>query len=291
MKLAEAWKIYLSFKDSFKMSREINRWDSKVDTFFINHELEEITSLKLMEYKLFLHRKGLSPQSIKHCLGLVLRVLRFASKYDIFKGLIPSIDFPKFDNKRVRFLSRDEASVLFQSLRIKSEFWHDIALFALNTGMRAGEIFNVKISDCDMSHRFITLFTTKNTRTRTVPLNDTAIALINNYRQRKNMTEYLFTSQHGKIKEVHRIFREAVNECKLNVGISDRRNKIVFHSLRHTYASWLVQEGAAIALVSQLLGHSNIQMTMRYAHLAPDAAHSIVAVLDNYRVAFAPQYN
>jgi integrase len=56
----------------------------------------------------------------------------------------------------------------------------------------------------------------------------------------------------------------------LNDKISDRRLKVVFHSLRHTFASWLVMDGTPLFTVSKLLGHSDIGMTMRYAHLAPD---------------------
>jgi site-specific recombinase XerD len=55
-----------------------------------------------------------------------------------------------------------------------------------------------------------------------------------------------------------------------NDKISDRRLKLVFHSLRHTFASWLIMEGTPLFTVSKLLGHGDIGMTMRYAHLAPD---------------------
>jgi site-specific recombinase XerD len=62
----------------------------------------------------------------------------------------------------------------------------------------------------------------------------------------------------------------------LNDGIIDPRHKAVFHTLRHTFASWLVQSGFPIALVSQMLGHSSINVTMRYAHLAPSQEHQAV---------------
>ena len=56
----------------------------------------------------------------------------------------------------------------------------------------------------------------------------------------------------------------------LNEGITDPRQKLVFHSLRHTYASWLVQGGEAVYTVQKLIGHSTLAMTERYSHLAPD---------------------
>ncbi|WP_257243223.1 tyrosine-type recombinase/integrase [Desulfovibrio legallii] len=75
------------------------------------------------------------------------------------------------------------------------------------------------------------------------------------------------------------MFQEAVEACGFNHGVNDRREKVCFHTLRHTFASWLVQNGTPLALVSRLLGHKDIRMTMRYAHLAPDQGMQAVSVL------------
>jgi len=71
-----------------------------------------------------------------------------------------------------------------------------------------------------------------------------------------------------------------VKDLGLNDGITDRRQKLVFHSLRHTFASWLVQMGKPLYTVSQLLGHSDLKMTMRYAHLAPDTQRAAAMELE-----------
>ena len=74
-------------------------------------------------------------------------------------------------------------------------------------------------------------------------------------------------------------FQTIVRDTGLNNGISDPRDKVVFHSLRHTFASWLVQEGVPLYTVQNLMGHKTIIMTQRYAHLAPDQGREAARVL------------
>jgi site-specific recombinase XerD len=66
----------------------------------------------------------------------------------------------------------------------------------------------------------------------------------------------------------------------LNKGITDRRDKFVFHSLRHSFASWLVQAGQPLYTVARLLGHSTTAMTERYSHLCPDNFRNAVNCLE-----------
>ena len=73
-------------------------------------------------------------------------------------------------------------------------------------------------------------------------------------------------------------FSRIVEKSGLNDGVTDRIHKVVFHTLRHTFASWLIQKGVALEVVSTLLGHSSLQMTMRYAHLDP-IKQSVKAVM------------
>ena len=75
-------------------------------------------------------------------------------------------------------------------------------------------------------------------------------------------------------------FERAVKACQLNKGYNDRRQKVVFHSLRHTFASRLVQKGVSLYEVKELLGHSDIKMTMRYAHLANETLRQAISKLD-----------
>ena len=71
-------------------------------------------------------------------------------------------------------------------------------------------------------------------------------------------------------------FFRAVDAVGLNEGITDRRMKVVFHTLRHTFASWLVENGENLYTVKELMGHSTLTMTERYAHLGNGTLHNAV---------------
>lgn len=180
---------------------------------------------------------------------------------------------PKVDNARTRFLSETEANTLLFHLKIRSELWYDITLFALNTGLRANEIFSLKPSSVNISSRLLTVFDTKNSYTRIIPLNDIALRIAQKYL----LFNFPFLFSKNKISRVSLIFNQAVEEVGLNRNIIDKREKIVFHSLRHTFASWLVQKGIDIVIVKDLLGHRCLHVTMRYAHLAPNQRQKAVS--------------
>jgi site-specific recombinase XerD len=92
----------------------------------------------------------------------------------------------------------------------------------------------------------------------------------------------LFPNEYGqKYKEIPKLFREVIAELGFNAGVTDRREKVVFHTLRHTYASWMVQNGENLYTVKELLGHSTMAMTERYSHLAKDNLKNAVKNFEN----------
>ena len=90
----------------------------------------------------------------------------------------------------------------------------------------------------------------------------------------------------GTIQEVSDTFERVVDSLGLNKGITDRRQRVTFYTLRHTFASWLALEGVTILTIQKLMRHSNIQMTMRYAHLSPSHEKSELAKLQNRMVQY-----
>jgi site-specific recombinase XerD len=80
------------------------------------------------------------------------------------------------------------------------------------------------------------------------------------------------------VSKVYRLIADKL----FNEGVTDRRQKVTFHTLRHTFASWLVENGTSLYSVKELLGHANFSMTQRYSHLAPDGLREAAKSIENH---------
>jgi integrase len=171
------------------------------------------------------------------------------------------------------FLTRGDFQRLLNS--IKENWLRELVTFAVLTGMRRGETINLRWEQVDLSNRLIHLqtsetFRTKQGKRRTIPVSDTAFYLLK-ARQGKSPSEFVFTLNDRPIFEgwVTHLFKRYVREAGLN-------GKLHFHSLRHTFATWLVQDGVSLYEVQKLLGHSSIAVTQVYSHLQPEQLHDTV---------------
>lgn len=241
-------------------------------------KLEDLSLLKTIYLTTQLRQRGLSPQSIQHCLSLLSRIINRVIKVGIYTGELTHFEMPRFDNRRMRFLSKTEAHQLLKVLQSTSPLWRDISLFAIMTGLRAGEIFNLQKQNFDSKNNLLRFFDSKTQKNRYIPLNRVSTSILKKYLSNKN--NFIFVNSQGQQwKQVSKKFFIAVELCGFNTGISDNRDKVVFHTLRHTFASWLVQNGVSLQIVSDLLGHQSLKTTMRYAHLAPEQGKAAVAML------------
>lgn len=221
--------------------------------------------------------KGLSPQTVRHAVALVRRVWNRASTRGIVTGSNPARPCiaPEPDNKRVRWLSRDEAERLLAALALRSATWRDIALMSLHTGMRRGEILALTWRHVDLANMQVHVRDAK-AGSRTALMTDTAAAMLTE-RGPGEPGNLVFPGRGGGMSvSLSSSFQNAVNDCGLNLGATDRRDRVVFHTLRHTYASWLALDGVPLLMIAELLGHATTAMTQRYAHLCPDAKRQAV---------------
>jgi integrase len=208
-----------------------------------------------------------------------LRALRACFSTAVRWQLIPKNPFSGLKHMFVPqqspvFCTKQDVERLLATI---NENWlKEIIVFAILTGMRRGEIVNLRWTDVNMQRRTILVatnptFTTKQGRRRVIPLNDTAFYLLQS-RQGKGASDYVFTLNDKKIFDawITHAFKKAVRTAKLE------DDRIHFHSLRHTFASWLVQDGVSLYEVQLLLGHSSSRVTEVYSHLQPEMRHDTV---------------
>jgi integrase len=233
--------------------------------------------------------KKLSDATIKHCLVLVRQIFNKGISWEMYKGANPvtatARENKKFlrtvDNKRVRFLSHEEANILLSDLKNRSQQLHHICQLSLYTGMRMGEIFNLNWNDIDLEHGNISIKDPKSGESRNAYITDPLNRLFQGIKNSIPMARGLvFKDRKGnKIREISNVFDRTVERLGFNKDVTDRRDKVVAHTLRHTFASWLAMQGEPIITIQKLMGHSNIEMTLRYAHLSPSHERTAVEKL------------
>lgn len=185
------------------------------------------------------------------------------------------------DRNRHRFLTKDEAQLLLNALKQKSEQLWQISLLSLSTGMRASEIFHLRGEHVNLDNHTIRILDPKNGRNRSVYLPESACQMLRDCSL--HYGQLVFPNSVGKpYQAAPRAFYRIVNKLGFNYGLDDPRDRVVFHSLRHTFASWLGQKDQPLYVVSELLGHSTLTMTKRYAHLSAARQVAATSVLNSF---------
>lgn len=236
-----------------------------------------IAPIHLEKIKKAMSDKGRAPRSIQYMLATIRQVFNHAIANDLYSGPNPAagqkVKRPTVDNRRTRFLTEEESKALLLELAKRSMDVHNIALFSLHTGARAGEIFSLTWGDVDLFSGTAMLRDTKSNKNRPLFLTeDVKKMLLGRKRKETRKKDLVFPDKNGnKATQVSDTFNRVIDKLKLNEDLTDRRDKITFHSLRHTYASRLVQLGVDIYHVKELLGHSSITLTERYSHLSENS--------------------
>ncbi len=276
--LAAAIEKYLQLKARKKSLHEDERIGRVLqEAFGASRPLASITASVISEYKgkrLAVENGGgapLSPAAINRPLQILRHLLRLAHEEWEVLPAVPRIRLEKERQGRLRWLTPQEANKLLEACRAQSnKALVDLVELALFTGLRQAELLELTWTSVDRSRGVILLEVTKSDKRREVPLCGPADSLL--ARRAAAGTEGLVfgtTSWYA-----FRAYWEAAVEAGQQPGLH-------FHDLRHTFASWAMQNGATLPELQKLLGHATLAMTMRYAHLSPDHLRTAVSHLDN----------
>jgi integrase len=238
--------------------------------------LKAISPLDLERLKKDMRDAGRAEATVKHALCLVRQAYNKAVVWGVWKGDNPcnSVSFPKPRNASQRFLTQDEAAILIDALWQRSPQVARAATLALYGGLRVSEIFGLKWSNVDIDLGILHILDAKNSESRPVFITEPIKTVIDELHHGAP-EEPLFKTRTGRpVVWLSKTFSRVVEEIGLNQGVADRRERLTFHSLRHTYASWAVMAGVPLYVVGKALGHKTTAMTERYSHLAPDSQRS-----------------
>ena len=229
---------------------------------------------------------GLSARSISYCLAVCRQVFNYGRKQDHFHGDNPvsKVKKPVADNRRMRFLSHEEAQILLDEIRIHSVLTYRITLISLHCGLRFGEIAGLTWQDLNFQNDTILIRNPKNGQTRVTFMSEAVKSMFLEMEPGK-AGGFVFqnSGENYLMSQIPDSFMKAVNKLKLNDSIEDSRLKVVFHTCRHSFASWLVADGTDLFTVRELMGHKSIAMTARYSHLSPDTLRKAFNSLESAR--------
>jgi integrase len=248
---------------------------NNLKAFFKGDMLRTIGAEKIERYKA--KRKAeVSPASCNRELACLKTLFNKAVEWGRL-GANPAAKVKKLkeNNTRERILNAAEARRLVECAGPELQ---PILIIALNTGMRKSEILSLRWQDVDFIRGFILIEDSKSGKSRKLPMNTAVFEALKGLQRR---SDYIFFNPETEthIKGVTRLFAAALKAAKIS-GVR-------LHDLRHTAATKMVEAGVDLVTVSKILGHSSIQMTMRYAHPTPEnmrvAMEKLGSILDPTR--------
>ena len=281
--LNDAIKIYCEegishLKDPHTRISHLAYWEKELGTAY----LAELTSNRILECRSKL-AKVRSNSTANRYVATLSALLSFAANE---RQLLPSnplktIKKLKEPKGRTRILNERERINLINSCEAHKKYPEmiPIVLLAITTGMRRGEILNLRWADIDFRRQKIVIWNTKNNETRHVPLVGPALRAVREWSKIRplNDSALLFPSQvKGNPQNIFHL-DHAWRLVKSSTGLTDFR----FHDLRHTAASYLAMNGAGLREIADILGHKTLAMVMRYSHLTEDHKHQTVTRMSN----------
>ena len=275
-KAIKEFKIYLSIERNLS-NHTVSAYISDIEKFaenFKNISPLKIKRKNLMSFIDFLGKKSISARSRARNLSSI----KSFYNYLIFDNQLENnpcenIHSPKLDKKLPIFLSIEEVNKIIGSVDLSQESGErdrNILETLYSCGLRVSELVNLKISNIDFNDQYIKIIG-KGNKQRIVPINNTLITYlniyINNIRSKNNIKkgneDFLFLNKRGTKLSREMIFLIV----KKYIKIANIKKNISPHTFRHSFATHLVEGGADLRAVQEMLGHSNITTTEIYTHL------------------------
>lgn len=281
--LEEHYKDYL-FAMNPKTAKQSYQSIANTFAFLADKPLEDIKAWDIQQWVTEKRKLGRAPATIEYTFNRLKAALNRAVEWEFIESHnLSSVKIAKEDNTRIRYLSESEEAALLSALATReaqlcedndahqyADFFTPLITLAMHTGMRKGEMLTLRWESVSFENRYLTILSenAKSKKNRTIPMNDTVFNMLSQWRVQNLNEEYVFVHEGKRVS----FFQYPWQNLLKATGIENFR----FHDLRHHFASKLVMAGVDLNVVRELLGHADLKMTLRYAHLAP--AHTAAAV-------------
>ena len=240
---------------------------------FFHKSPEELGPEEIRQYQLYLVEEKKASWAT---FNQAVCALRFLYRVTLSKNwAIPHIPYSKKERVLPVVLSLEEVGQLLQS--VTSLKFRAVLTTAYAAGLRLSEVISLHVSDIDSSRMLIRVRQGKGRKDRYVMLSPVLLEILRRYWRAARPTDYLFPGQkkgqHLNPSSVQKACRQAVKEAGL-------KKHVTVHTLRHCFATHLLEAGTDIRLIQLLLGHANLRTTQIYTHVSPQRAQEVVSPLD-----------
>lgn len=266
---------YLKYERKLS-SNTISSYYDNLKKFYLHFENKNILNLSTDEIRDFLYDDSVLARTRAHYLTVLNSFYNYLISENITNyNPTETIKLPKLAKKLPEFLTIEEVDKLLNINPVKIYDYRNIAMLETlyATGVRVSELCNIKLSDINYDDCTIKIFG-KGKKERIVPINESSynalIDYINNYRPfllKSKTSEFVFINNFGNpISRVgfFKILKKLCSDAGIQKDVSP-------HTLRHSFATHLLNNGANLRVIQQLLGHSNITTTQIYSHLSNES--------------------
>ena len=255
--------------------------------YFKGKLIGSIHSFHVEQYKRARRDGGASPATVNRDVACLRNMMNIAVDWgDLQVNPIGKVKMLSEDNEVMWVLSPEEEARLLEECDKRPQrlqYLKDLVEFALHSGMRQGEVFNLKWVDVHLNEKYVLATDTKTHENRPVPMNGTLEKTL----RRRNVTElgdYVFTNAAGtKLTVLTNAFWRAIEEAGLIRYEDGKKIRFRFHDLRHTFGSRLGMNGTDLKTIMEIMGHKTAKVAMRYQHPSPSHKLEAVKSLDKIR--------
>lgn len=252
-------------------------WENKIghlllknlDSSILTHCKNELAAEK--PNKPYKNHSQKSNSTVRKYMFALSAVLRYGTRNlkILDRNPMADVDKPKKIKGVVRFLSETEKENLLTECKNYSESLYMFVLLALFSGGRYTELLTLKVENIDVTNSMIHFLDTKNKESRGVPIYYKLMNLLFEYVNENDISAgYVFVNKKQKLPYFKGMFEKVVKNCSIK--------NFRFHDCRHTYASWLAENGATLLEIAELLGHKNLNQVQIYAHLTKKTTAKLV---------------